>query len=223
MANNERLKKVIFWMISQNIIESQEDLAEKLGYNASSVSQIVTGLKPLSEKFAKKICSLAEGKINLNYLITGNGQMLIEREKQFRGAKKDVLPLIPYPAIGGYTEDNWTALLNDCPLYAIPDIKTPADFLIKVGGDSMNPKYQEGDLLACKMIQELLFFQWGKTYVLDTSQGVMVKNIYEDKENKDNILLVSENKDKYPPFSVPRSDIRKIALVVGSLRIRMCE
>lgn len=162
-------------------------------------------------------------ELNREWLLNGNGQMLAEREKQFRDAKKDVLPLIPYPAIGGYTEDNWTALLNDCPLYAIPDIKTPADFLIKVGGDSMNPKYQEGDLLACKMIQELLFFQWGKTYVLDTSQGVMVKNVYEDTENKENILLVSENKDKYPPFAIPRSDIRKIALVVGSIRIRMTE
>lgn len=162
-------------------------------------------------------------ELNREWLLNGNGQMLAEREKQFRDAKKDVLPLIPYPAIGGYTEDNWTALLNDCPLYAIPDIKTPADFLIKVGGDSMNPKYQEGDLLACKMIQEILFFQWGKTYVLDTSQGVMVKNVYEDTENKENILLVSENKDKYPPFAIPRSDIRKIALVVGSIRIKMCE
>jgi SOS-response transcriptional repressor LexA len=162
-------------------------------------------------------------ELNREWLLNGNGQMLAEREKQFRDAKKNVLPLIPYPAIGGYTEDNWTALLNDCPLYAIPDIKTPADFLIKVGGDSMNPKYQEGDLLACKMIQEILFFQWGKTYVLDTSQGVMVKNIYEDTENKENILLVSENKDKYPPFAIPRSDIRKIALVVGSIRIRMTE
>lgn len=162
-------------------------------------------------------------ELNREWLLNGNGQMLAEREKQFRDAKKNVLPLIPYPAIGGYTEDNWTALLNDCPLYAIPDIKTPADFLIKVGGDSMNPKYQEGDLLACKMINEILFFQWGKTYVLDTSQGVMVKNIYEDAENKENILLVSENKDKYPPFAIPRSDIRKIALVVGSIRIKMCE
>lgn len=223
MANNERLKKVIFWMISQNIIESQEDLAEKLGYNASSVSQIVTGLKPLSEKFAKKICSLTEGKVNINYLLSGNGQMLIEKEKQFRDAKGMVLPLVPFLAMGGYNEDNWTALINDCPLYAVPDIKTPADFLIKVGGDSMNPTYNEGDLLVCKMLDEVLFFQWGKTYVVDTSQGVMIKNIYEDKENKDNILLVSENKDKYPPFAVPRSDIRKIALVVGSLRIRMCE
>ena len=160
-------------------------------------------------------------ELNREWLLNGNGQMLAEREKQFREAKQDVLPLIPYPAIGGYTEDNWTALLNDCPLYAIPDIKTPADFLIKVGGDSMNPKYEAGDLLACKMIQEVLFFQWGKTYVIDTSQGVMVKNVYEDTENKENLLLVSENGDKYPPFSVPRSDVRKVALVVGSIRVRI--
>jgi phage repressor protein C with HTH and peptisase S24 domain len=85
----------------------------------------------------------------------------------------------------------------------------------------MQPKYNEGDLLACRMINEVLFFQWGKTYVLDTSQGVMVKNIYEDKENPKNVLLVSENAEKYPPFAIPRSDIRKLALVVGSLRIRM--
>lgn len=176
--------------------------------------------KNISADLAKQIVSVFP-QFNEVWLITGQGQMLAEREKQFREAKKDVLPLIPYPAIGGYTEDNWTALLNDCPLYAIPDIKTPADFLIKVGGDSMIPKYEAGDLLACKMIQEVLFFQWGKTYVLDTSQGVMVKNIYEDKGNPDNVLLVSENAEKYPPFAIPRSDIRKLALVVGSIRVRV--
>lgn len=220
MANNERLKKVILWLISQGIIESQEDLATKLGYNASSVSQIVTGVKPISDKFARKIITLSD-KININYLLTGNGQMLIEKEQQFREAKGMVLPLVPFTAMGGYNEDNWTAFVNSCPLYAVPDINIPADFLIKVGGDSMYPVLCEGDLLVCRMIQELLFFQWGKTYVIDTSQGVMVKNVYEDKENPDNIILVSENSEKYPPFAVPRKDIRKIALVVGSLRIRL--
>lgn len=160
-------------------------------------------------------------ELNRDWLINGNGQMLIEKEQQFRDAKGMVLPLVTFTAMGGYNEDNWTALINDCPLYAVPDIKIPADFLIRVGGDSMNPVYCEGDLLVCRMIQELLFFQWGKTYVIDTSQGVMVKNVYEDKDNPDNILLVSENSEKYPPFAVPRKDIRKIALVVGSLRIRL--
>lgn len=209
-------------MILNHLNISAATLASELGRGRPQfLYDIQKGkTKNISTELAKQIISVYP-EFNEVWIITGQGQMLAAREQRFRDAKKDVLPLIPYPAIGGYTEDNWTALLNDCPLYAIPDIKTPADFLIKVGGESMQPKYYEGDLLACKVITEILFFQWGKTYVVDTSQGVMVKNVYEDKTNPDNILLVSENGEKYPPFAIPKSDIRKLALVVGSLRIRM--
>jgi len=71
MAENENLKKIIFWLTSQGIIKSQDDLANKLGYNPSSVSQIVTGKKTISKKFAKKISGLSK-KINIDYLFGGN-------------------------------------------------------------------------------------------------------------------------------------------------------
>jgi SOS-response transcriptional repressor LexA len=168
-------------------------------------------------------------ELNREWLMNGTGLMFTqshykglnnETEPQEAILNSSMLPLIPIPAMCGYNEDNWSALAKDCPLYSVPEVPS-ADFLIRTSGDSMLPKYGEGDLLVCRMIQELLFFQWGKTYVIDTSQGVMVKNVYEDKENPDNILLVSENSEKYPPFAIPRKDIRKIALVVGSLRIRL--
>lgn len=159
-------------------------------------------------------------EVNEVYLMTGQGQMLAEKEERYRSVKGQVIPLLEIPAMAGYNEDNWSVMIASSPLYTVPEVPN-ADFLIKVAGDSMQPKYYEGDLIACRFIKELLFFQWGKSYVLDTSQGVMVKNIYEDKDNPDNVLLVSENKEKYPPFAIPRSDIRKLALVVGSLRIRV--
>lgn len=74
MTDNERLKKIIAYLVSQGIIDSQEDLANKLGYNPSAISQIVTGKKPLSKKFAKNIASISE-KINIDYLF-GKGEML---------------------------------------------------------------------------------------------------------------------------------------------------
>jgi transcriptional regulator with XRE-family HTH domain len=74
MVENKRLKNVIFWLISQEIIDTQEDLAEKLGYNPSSLSQIVTGAKPLSEKFINKIVGFCE-KINPDYFFN-QGSML---------------------------------------------------------------------------------------------------------------------------------------------------
>lgn len=159
-------------------------------------------------------------EINEIYLMTGQGQMLAEKEERYRGVKGQVMPLLSISAMAGYNEDNWSVMIASSPLYTVPEVPN-ADFLIKVAGDSMLPKYYEGDLVACRFINELLFFQWGKTYVLDTSQGVMVKNIYEDKGNPDNVLLVSENAEKYPPFAIPRSDIRKLALVVGSIRVRV--
>ena len=152
--------------------------------------------------------------------MTGQGQMLAEKEERYREAKGQVIPLLSISAMAGYNEDNWSVMIASSPLYSVPEVPN-ADFLIKVAGDSMMPKYYEGDLVACRFITELLFFQWGKTYVLDTSQGVMVKNIYEDKDNPNNVLLVSENAEKYPPFAIPRSDIRKLALVVGSIRVRV--
>jgi transcriptional regulator with XRE-family HTH domain len=74
MAENKQIKNVIFWLISQEIVTSQEDLAQKMGYNASSFSQIVTGRKPLSKKFAKNLGSFCN-MINTDYLF-GKGSML---------------------------------------------------------------------------------------------------------------------------------------------------
>lgn len=199
---------------SKNI--SKSEFGRLIGVSSAYISSMRKSIQPDKlESIALKFPEL-----NIEWLLNGTGLMLKEKEELYSSAKGLALPLIPIPAICGYTEDNWSVLAKDCPLYSVPDTPS-ADFLIRTSGDSMQPKYNEGDLLACRMINEVLFFQWGKTYVLDTSQGVMVKNIYEDKENPKNVLLVSENAEKYPPFAIPRSDIRKLALVVGSLRIRM--
>lgn len=199
---------------SKNI--SKSEFGRLIGVSSAYISSMRKSIQPDKlESIALKFPEL-----NIEWLINGTGLMLKEKEEFYSSAKGLALPLISIPAMCGYTEDNWSVLAKDCPLYSVPDAPS-ADFLIRTSGDSMQPKYNEGDLLACRMINEVLFFQWGKTYVLDTSQGVMVKNIYEDKGNPKNVLLVSENAEKYPPFAIPRSDIRKLALVVGSLRIRM--
>ena len=216
---NEQLKIFLNYLKDNRIVLSDAEFARLTGKQRSYVSEIMSGKRGLSEQYVLKIIDVFP-QLNKDWLLNGTGLMLKEKEELYSSAKGLALPLIPIPAICGYTEDNWSVLAKDCPLYSVPDAPS-ADFLIRTSGDSMQPKYNEGDLLACRMINEVLFFQWGKTYVLDTSQGVMVKNIYEDKENPKNVLLVSENAEKYPPFAIPRSDIRKLALVVGSLRIRM--
>ena len=72
---NESLKRIVQWLILQGRVESQRDLALRLGYQESSFSQIVNGHVPLSGKFVSRLCAL-EPRINRDYVLTGQGDML---------------------------------------------------------------------------------------------------------------------------------------------------
>lgn len=126
------------------------------------------------------------------------------------------LPLIPVEAMAGYGEGDISILKHELTYYNVPEFKE-AEFLIRVKGSSMYPKYNSGDILACKYVNNPLFIQWNKVYVLDTSQGAMVKRPHPSP-NESNIELRSDNKE-YPPFVIPKSDIRSMALVIGVIRL----
>ena len=54
-----------------------------------------------------------------------------------------------------------------------------AEFLIRVEGMSMFPRYTNGDILAVKRLSSVTFFQWGCVYVLDTEQGMLIKRLFK--------------------------------------------
>lgn len=70
-----RIRKAINWLIFQEIVDSDTDLAEKLGYKKASISQIINGKVPVSEKFVRNLCSLDEN-INSVWILTGEGTLL---------------------------------------------------------------------------------------------------------------------------------------------------
>jgi len=128
------------------------------------------------------------------------------------------IPLIPFGAAAGVLSGEDVQVLEyECERFVVPTFKD-AEFLMSVKGSSMIPKYNSGDIVACKRIHELRFFQWNKIYVLDTSQGVLIKRVHEDETNSDNVVLVSDN-EKYKPFSIPKDDIRGVASVIGVIRL----
>lgn len=74
MTDIQRIKKVINWLIFQDVAENERNLSEKMGYTKSSFSQIVNGKVPLSDKFVKKLCSL-DKNINEVWVSEGTGTM----------------------------------------------------------------------------------------------------------------------------------------------------
>lgn len=167
--------------------------------------------------------------VNIEWLLTGTGSMLkgiTENNSEIHIKKvednsKDGIPLIPLDAVAGFpATDSTCAYIESCDRYIIPEFQNKgADFLIRVSGDSMTPLYYSGDLIACHKIKDIRFFQWGTVYVLETSQGVLVKRVMESIEHNDCILCASENGTIHRPFLLPKDDIRSMSTIVGLIRI----
>lgn len=173
--------------------------------------------------------------VDSSWLLTGEGAMLQETENnnaptskhtveiahQVPHGSSEGIPLIPLDAVAGFpAESGGGVRLEDCERYVIPEFENKgANFLIRVSGDSMVPLYYSGDLLACRKITDIRFFQWGTVYVLETSQGVLVKRVQESVDHADGILCVSENNSVHHPFLLPRDDIRSLSTIVGLVRL----
>lgn len=103
-------------------------------------------------------------------------------------------------------------------VYYIKEFRN-ADFLMRMQGDYMSPKYRSGDLLACRNVKEDCFYQWGRIYALLTChQGLVIGRVYEHFQNTIFVTVKPINPD-YPEWVVPIDEIARIALVIGSISL----
>jgi phage repressor protein C with HTH and peptisase S24 domain len=157
-------------------------------------------------------------EISADWLITGVGPMLRKDLPVAQPAEKpgEGIPLIPINAMAGMFTGEQVVLELECDRYVVPAFKD-AEFLITVKGSSMIPKYNSGDIVACKRMPLDTFFQWNKVYVLDTEQGPLIKRVKKGT-TEDTLTIFSDNPN-YEPFELPRTKIYHIALVVGVIRL----
>lgn len=195
---------------------SHAKFQESIGTSNGFVNSIRQSIQPdRLEKIAQ-----VYPELNISWLLIGDvgGSMLKEESMETKAIPSESLPLIPFDAVAGpgspvYEDER---IEN---YYQVSEFKD-CDFLIRVKGDSMIPRYTGGDLLACKKIPitEVYFFQYGRCYVILTrSQGAMVKRI-QPSEKEGCIKCVSDNVN-YAPFDVPMEDIVSVALVNGSISL----
>lgn len=157
-------------------------------------------------------------ELSLDWLITGNGQMLRSDIPVAHPStsSSEGIPLIPINAMAGAFTGEQVVLELDCDRYIVPAFKD-AEFLITVKGSSMIPKYNSGDIVACKRMPLDTFFQWNKVYVLDTEQGPLIKRV--KKGSTEDTLTIHSDNPNYEPFELSRTKIYHIALVVGVIRL----
>lgn len=127
------------------------------------------------------------------------------------------IPLIPIDAAAGFLSGVGAQVLEyECERYLIPGFKG-AEFLIRISGDSMTPKYESGDIVACQRLESDTFLQWNKVYVVDSEQGVLIKRIKPGRAD-DTLTLVSDNIE-YAPFEIDRRQVFGLGRVIGLVRL----
>lgn len=186
--------------------------------NGSFASQLKRGGTIGVDRLENILCEYKD--INIEWLLTGAGTMLrSDTDTQIATAEPTTIggiPLIPIEAMAGVLSGNSSQVMErECEHYNIPMFKG-AEFLIRISGDSMQPKYYSGDIVACKRLPIDTFFQWNRVYVVDSEQGVIIKRVRRGSDDR-HIVFVSDN-TAYEPFELPLEKIYSIALVVGVVR-----
>jgi phage repressor protein C with HTH and peptisase S24 domain len=198
---------------------SNSEFARRIGASPTYVGSIRKSIQP------DKINSIALNfpDINLTWLLTGVGTMLksaapeitnINTNKPDKNEDFTTVPLLPLEAFAGpincYTSQ--PVRLSDCSHIVTPF--PDAEMAVTISGDSMEPLYHDGSVVYIKRINDRLFIAWGYPYVIDTHNGVFIKQLFPCTSDPDCVELRSLN-PAYPPFTVPGEAIYGIYRVLG--------
>ena len=208
-------ERLILFIKSKGL--SQKKFEEAVGLSNGYVNNISKGIG--ADKLQNILCVFPD--LNQQWLLTGEGDMLNKggdpNAKSVGGDMSDYETwLLPQTTHGGSLTEMPAdgVLMQNCERIISP-IKG-VDFAITVYGDSMAPEYPSGSRVLIKRVNPEVFIDWGKAYVLDTSNGVIIKEVL--RSPRDGFVTChSINPDpKYADFDVPLSE------VYGIYRVLMC-
>lgn len=201
MKEEDKALKIKIMLKKKGI--TQTALAMKLGVLPQQISNRLNGIRPLTAEFILKLRPILGDEV-MDLLDSSNSP-----------PDESTRPHVDLYAAGGGNEMLDGVALAQCEQVPVVPMLPGYDFTIRITGDSMTPRIRPGDVVACKRIDEQTFIQWGRIHVLSTSQGIVVKMIYDAG---DGIRCVSLNKD-YPDFTIPKGEIYSYNLVVGLIRL----
>ena len=227
---NKRFNEAILWLIEKSYAKTKFEISNKLVITPTKLSEILSGRLRLTTEIVARLAQNYP-QISLEWIMLGEG--LMEKNDPFvnlstmadvekycnskSGTKK--LPLLPVSAVAGWNGVDAEGInIDECDQMVVPYlVDAGAEFLIRVTGNSMYPTYANGDILACRRVRESRNIQWGKVYVIDSEEGPMVKRL--KKSDDENCILCCSDNSEYEPFTLLKSAIRSISLVVGSIQV----
>lgn len=171
-------------------------------------------------------------ELNIDWLITGQGEMLKTNElrpnSQQLKSERHLIPLYDTIAIAGRQELDMSPISEPAEYIDAGDWFRDATAAMRIHGDSMYPIYKSGCIAALKEVVNKDLIMYGEDYVIETNEYRTIKRIQKGKSDL-YILACSANTERwedgsdrgrliYEPFDISRDEIRRLLLVLGSVR-----
>lgn len=181
---------------------TQRDLAKKLGISTSAVGMYEQNRREPDLETLKKIAKTFD--ISLDGLMEYGEEPLVDTTQAIPLKARHLLPVV-----GRVCAGNGVLAAEDIIGYEAADEKYNEEeyFWLKVSGDSMAPRIDDGDFLLIRKQNSVDSGDVG-VFVVDGQEGVVKKVIYDEGS----IELISFN-PYYPPMKFKGLDV---------LRVRVC-
>lgn len=241
---NSRALDAIGYLLASNDVYTKTSIAAELGISSSKLSEILGERMRAGTEILSGLSS--HFNISSEWLLTGEGEMIRDTSTQEVEMSPDIvvptkdkkegpempctdefeyvnndnkgsIPIVHELSFATIDPDEPSTIEAD-EYYFIKEFRN-ADFLMRVAGDSMYPKYKPGDLIACRNIRYTNFYQWGKPYALLTChQGIIIGRVYEHHQYTTFVRVKSDN-PSYPEWEIPIDEVARAAIILGSISL----
>lgn len=174
----EKLNDLKKALIQKGELKNDADFARKMGVDDGTMSKILSGKIKLSQKRVEQI-TRAFPLVDGLYLLDQDYSRMF-KDTPVSTDFKTIL-VLPYGARGGSIAD----FADSVQAYECERLISPirdADYAMEVTGDSMSPEYPSGSRVILKKVNEEIFVEWGKVYVLDTDNGALIKQVRKTQD-----------------------------------------
>ena len=190
MNKLETLRGIYRQMVEAGHVASQRDFARLLDVNEKGLSSAMNGNeKNLTDSLVAKATRLRDSIIQPNDTPPSH-----------------TVPLFPFSVRAGASLNDISEGMTDAQCERITSPVRGAELATEVVGDSMAPAFPAGARVLLARVRDTI--AWGEVYVLDTTDGQMLKRIMPT-DSEDVWELRSDN-PAYPPFRIRTRCVRGV-------------
>lgn len=209
---------------------TQAAFARRLGIDPANLCRALTGQSSLNMSLVNRV--VADIGVSKEWLLTGEGVAYSKGAQLPAEFTSDTMPvaLLNAPVGVPVYDIDVTAGCRELSLELtderiigrinLPSLSDDA-VIVRVSGDSMDPKVKNGSYVAIRPIRDTAYIHWGGIYVIILDDYRMVKFIRRN-DDKNLVTLHSANPD-YDDMEVRREDIRRLYLVEAVISCDMLD